>query len=392
MSQKYWLVVLFSTTLLAVLWVGYLVPDAPEQALLPPPEPTTASVDHHHEMSRPTDASEPEVMQPLDSGEASVAVLAESAAPVASTMGDVDDPVLASLLATSEPPGAMQAAWAEVAAAYEVSARYPSYSIPLSSDLAVAYRGNAFEPISLPLVTGAVMRVTLPQLRYPQGEPVPVRAEVQGAAHVDPTMHARLIAVRDETEVASAELRAASPGELFQGQISTDDLPAGEYRLIVRAYIDQEAIQHVSPLMIEPEIGQVLGLGVTSVAENHLVVPVRFEAHSAGRYAVSANLFTGGQPIAHLTAEANLVAGEGDIPMRVYGSLLVGQNLGAGLHLMDVQVRRLPARPGVRTAYGFGASEGYAVAVPSLDTLEDLPYHDELTQQRIDFLRSLGSQ
>ncbi|WLD57422.1 hypothetical protein NFC81_11960 [Salinispirillum sp. LH 10-3-1] len=393
MSQKFWLVVLGSITIAAVVGVGLLAPESPQGYISSPPpvaEPNGAAVGSGGSARMAIGQSSladpnglPQSTLP-DSG--SVPLLAR---PDASEAPDQDS--MATLFARmDEPPTALQAAWLEVAEAYAVSAQHPSYSIPLQADQVVAYRGNAYEPVSLPLVTGAVMRVFLPQLRYQKGDVVSVRAEVDGAAQLDNRMAVRLVAVSDESEATTAELRRAAPDESFLGELDTATVTPGEYRLIVTARIDQEAISHVSLLVVEPDIGDLLGVGATGVAANHLVVPVRFQAVEAGRYALSANLFTGDQPIAHLTGDASLAAGAGEIPLQVYGSLLVGVDLSMGLRLMDVQVRRLPARPGVRTAYMFGATTGYEVSVPSLDDLEDVPYSDDLTQQRIDFLNSLG--
>ncbi|MFY0664721.1 MAG: hypothetical protein JXQ97_08845 [Natronospirillum sp.] len=391
MSHKFWLVVLGTSVVSVLFWIGFVAPDASQAQL---PIPPTASEQRAPDVPR---AAASDHSAGASGNESTVAGLDEQSLPPADILPVAVDEIAANpsddsspFAALAEPPSAMQATWYEVAAAYAASSQTPSYSIPLQPEQVSAYRGNAYEPVSLPMVTGAVMRVALPQLRYQQGETVSITAEVSGASQIEETMSVRLLAVSDESMAETTQLKRGTLDEAFMGEMSTTSASPGEYRLIVTARIDGETIHHVSLLVVEPDIGAVIGIGDTLVEGNHLVVPVQFQALTAGRYAVSANLFTGTQPIAHLTGESNLAEGQGAIALKVYGSLLVGIDLRHGLHLMDVQVRRLPARPGSRTAYGFGAAAGYPVAIPSLESLQDTPYSDELTQQRIDFLNSLG--
>lgn len=279
---------------------------------------------------------------------------------------------------------------ASAAQQYAQNIRYPQYSLPLSAEQAKGYEGNRFDPIALPLSGDGRFTVTLEKFRFVEDEPILVAASITGRQVVSQRMSASLenAATRDTLE--SAELTSSADG-FFQGQLNAAGDP-GEYRLIVEARIDGETVRHVSTLTIEPDLGEFDGLGDPSIRNNDLVIPVHFNAEEPGFYALSAQLLDHGQPIALLNAEKRLEGSGSTIDLRAHGSVMAGKTVDGKLQVRHLQIRRLPAKPGDRTDYGFGPDEGYSFTPPDLEPLTDTPASDPESEQRAALLKQLADK
>jgi len=278
---------------------------------------------------------------------------------------------------------------ANVAQQYAENIRYPEYSLPLSDAQAEAYTGNRFEPIALPLPGDGRFTVTLEKFRFVQGEDILVAATITGPQVVSQQMTATLEQAKNRDTIESTEL--TSNDGFYQGVLTAEGEP-GEYRLIVEADIDGEAVRHVSTLTVEPDLGDFTGLGEPDVRNNDLVIPVEFDARESGFYALSAQLMDNGQPIALLSAEKRLETSGNTIDLRAHGSVLAGKNLKGKLQLRHLQIRRLPAQPGDRTDYGYGPDEGYTFTPPDLESLTDTPASDPESEQRAALLQKLADK
>ncbi|MDX1559382.1 MAG: hypothetical protein R3193_10765, partial [Marinobacter sp.] len=206
-----------------------------------------------------------------------------------------------------EPPtdNALGFMLASVADQYAESTRYPVWSVPLSPEQANAYRGNHYEPVSLPLEGDGQFTVTLEKYRFTEGEQILVAAAIQGPQVIDRSLSATLERPESRDAVASTTLeQAGSPG-YFEGVLSADESP-GEYRLIVEARLDGKPVRHASTLTIEPYLGDFEGLGDARISDNNLVIPVRFSPRDSGFYALSAQLYIGQRPVAQLQMERRL--------------------------------------------------------------------------------------
>lgn len=279
--------------------------------------------------------------------------------------------------------------FAQVAQQYEQSSRYPSYSIPLTAQQADAYAGNHYDAVTLPLSGGGQFAVNLEKYRFTRGESILVVASVQGPMVVGQQVSARLEAVGAGSDTASAKLEP-TPDGFFEGALDSELTP-GEYRLVVEATIDGQSIRHVSTLTIEPFLGEFESVGTTHIQNNDLIIPVEFKAEDAGYYAFSANLYVSGQPVAHLTRERQMDASRSTIDFKVHGSVLAGRASHATMQLKGLQIRRLPARPGDRTDYGFGPDDGFEFDATDLDSLKDTPARDPESEQRAALLKKLAA-
>ncbi|SNC68155.1 hypothetical protein SAMN04487881_2194 [Marinobacter sp. es.048] len=292
-----------------------------------------------------------------------------------------------------EPPSdsALGFMLASVADQYAESIKYPPWSVPLSSEQANAYRGNYYEPVSLPLEGDGQFTVTLEKYRFTAGERILVAAAIQGSQIVGRTLSATLERPDSRDALASTTLEEAGSPGYFEGTLSADHA-AGEYRLIVEARLDGKPVRHVSTMAIEPYLGEFEGLGDARIQGNNLIIPVRFSPEDSGYYALSAQLFVGQRPVAQLQIEKRLDNTSNTINLKAHGTVLANQTVDGQLQLKNLQIRQLPARPGDRTNYAFGPDEGYAFTPPDLDSLTDTPAVDPESEQRAALLRQLADK
>ncbi|PTB94344.1 hypothetical protein C9974_04975 [Marinobacter sp. B9-2] len=292
-----------------------------------------------------------------------------------------------------EPPSdnALGFMLASVADQYAESTRYPAWSVPLSPEQASAYRGNHYEPVSLPLKGNGQFTVTLEKYRFTEGEQILVAAAIQGPQVVDRSLSATLERPESRDAVASTTLEEAGSPGYFEGVLSADESP-GEYRLIVEARLDGKPVRHASTLTIEPYLGEFDGLGDARIRNNNLIIPVRFSPEDPGFYALSAQLFIGQRPVAQLQMEKRLDSTSDTINLKAHGTVLANQTVDGQLQLNNLQIRQLPARPGDRTNYAFGPDEGYAFTPPDLDSLTDTPAVNPESEQRAALLRQLADK
>lgn len=307
----------------------------------------------------------------------------------ASSPGIADDPMPPP---TPEPPeDALGFMLASTAEQYTQNIRYPEYSIPLSEEQANAYRGNRFEPIELPLEGDGRFTVTLEKYRFVQDEDILVVATITGSSVVSDRLEVTLESTEARRQHASSSLSNTSGDNYYEGVIEADAEP-GEYRLIVEASIDGQPVRHASTLMIEPDLGEFDGLGSPRVSNNDLVIPVHFEANEPGFYALSAQLYHNGRAVAQLQDEKRLDGTTDTLELKAHGSVIAKRKITGELELRHLQIRRLPARPGDRTDYGFGPEEGYSFSPPDLDGLTDTPASDPESEQRAALLRQLADK
>lgn len=280
---------------------------------------------------------------------------------------------------------------ASVAEQYTQNIRYPAYSVPISEAQAKAYAGNHFDPVELPLEGNGRFTVTLEKFRFVQDEDILVVASITGPQVVGNRLEASLESSETRQQHASTSLHRESGDAYYEGVISADAEP-GEYRLIVEATIDGKPVRHVSTLNIEPDLGEFDGLGTPRVNSNDLIIPVHFDANEPGFYALAAQLYHNGRPLAQLQAEKRLDGTTDTLELKAHGSVLANREITGKLELRNLQIRRLPAKPGDRTDYGYGPDEGYSFSPPDLDGLTDSPASDPESEQRAALLQKLADK
>ncbi len=280
---------------------------------------------------------------------------------------------------------------ASAAEQYTQNIRYPEYSIPLSEEQAKAYTGNRFDPVELPLEGDGRFTVTLEKYRFVEDEDILVAATITGSSVVSDRLGVTLESTESRQQHASSSLQNKSGGSFYEGVIRADAAP-GEYRLIVEATVDGKPVRHVSTLTIEPDLGEFDGLGSPRVSNNDLIIPVHFDANEPGFYALTAQLYHNGRALAQLQTEKRLDSTTDTLELKAHGSVLANREISGKLELRHLQIRRLPARPGDRTDYGFGPEDGYSFSPPDLDGLTDSPASDPESEQRAALLQKLADK
>ncbi|MBK1871777.1 hypothetical protein FE848_00925 [Marinobacter sp. 1-3A] len=280
---------------------------------------------------------------------------------------------------------------AKVANEYAQSVRYPSWSVPLTEAQAKGYRGNHYEPVVLPLENSGQFTVTLEKFRFTRGEDILVVASLQGPQVMGPLLQASLERPESRDSPTSTNLEQDTQTGYYQGSLNSDQQP-GDYRLVVEATVDGKPVRHVSSLTIEPYLGDFEGLDDTYVSNNNLVIPVTFSPQDSGFFALSAQLYNGQQPIAQLQAEKRLDRTSDTILLRAHGTVLANKSFDAKLQLRNLQIRQLPAKPGDRTHYAYGPSEGFDFEPPDLDDLQDTPAANPESEQRAALLKQLADK
>lgn len=279
----------------------------------------------------------------------------------------------------------------KVAEQYAQTTRYPPWSIPLSKAQADGYRGNHYEPVTLPLENGGQFTVTLEKFRFTEGESILVVASLQGPQVIGGSLDASLERTGSSDSAGSTTLVQDGGTGYYQGSLNTDEEP-GEYRLIVKASVDGKPLRHVSSLTIEPYLGDFEGIEDSYLSNNNLVIPVSFSPNESGFYRLSAQLYNGQQPVAQLQAERRLDSTADTISLKAHGTVLANLSVNGKFHLRNLQIRQLPARPGDRTHYAFGPDEGYAFAPPDLESLDDTPAANPESEQRAAMLKQLADK
>jgi len=261
----------------------------------------------------------------------------------------------------------------------------------LTDAQAEGYRGNHYEPVTLPLNNNGQFTVTLEKFRFTRGEDILVAVSLQGPQVMGRSLQATLERAESRDSVTRSTLEQAGEAGYYQGSLSTDEDP-GEYRLIVEATIDGKPVRHASSLTIEPYLGDFEGVEDVYVSNNNLVIPVGFSPETPGFYALSAQLYNGPQPVAQLLAEKRLDGTSDTMLLRAHGTVLANTSVHGTFQLRNLQIRQLPAQPGDRTHYAFGPDDGYAFTPPDLDDLHDTPAANPESEQRAALLKQIADK
>jgi hypothetical protein len=149
-----------------------------------------------------------------------------------------------------------------------------------------------------------------------------------------------------------------------------------------------ESFQYVNPA------AKITGVGAEKVVGAHLHIPLTLEVKQAGRYKMSANLFSvDGKPIAHNNGIFALAAGKEIATLRVHADTLRAQQATPPYVLKDVTLQRLPDVLGGDLTYGYAPADAqyvikafplsqYALEkyVPEPELLEKAKFLEQLAQ------------
>lgn len=299
------------------------------------------------------------------------------------------------------PPQERQIAneFARVADSYEAGSRYPSYSFPINEDQVEDYQYNRYSPVVTPVSDNgdtARLSVALDQLHFEKGNPILGTATVSGNAAGDLSIDE--VSVRDPSgqSLYSQSLEANSEGE-YDLDIRPSDSEASDWPVELVVMVSGEfrgrGVEAVAPLRYNDPVGDVDSVGEARVEGAHLMIPVEVDVDGEGDYAISGNLYSqSGRPLVHIEHEARLSGFDDRTELRIHRQALEARGDEGPYELGDLMLRRLPARPGDRTAYGAELDKRFRIEGAAFDEYSDAEYEDPMREARLKFLRNAAEE
>lgn len=165
-----------------------------------------------------------------------------------------------------------------------------------------------------------------------------------------------------------------------------------DYSIVVSVRFngDSPVIQS-APIQLVTQVARVVGLGVNRIEDNDLIIPINIDVDDGGYYQVSASLFdlATNSAVSYLIAKQRLSSGSNTLDARVQGLVLRDKGFSGPFRLQGITLIKKSERPGMAEAYGM-ADESYEVERVNLDDFQSIPYQDPMTEQRLEFMRSIG--
>ncbi len=289
-----------------------------------------------------------------------------------------------------------------IADAYAKRARFPDWSIPLSSKQWTLLHPNAYTPVILPVTlhgTTLNISVALPHATLFSDQPIRVTAHISAPARelgIIASVEASIL-TRQRKELAVFPLRlTAEHGNkrAYSGSepAATDHDWPQELQVRVTAQVGSQAVSVLAPFRFQPVQAILTGVGDSYVDGAVLRIPLEFKVLHDGYYRVQANLFSqeGKRPIAHLTTEGRLDGTDDQLSLRCHASVLRSLDAPGPYQLTGFLITHLPDQPGQPTLLGRSATAAFPVAAHALSEYSNTPYHSSINQAREHFLQRLG--
>lgn len=253
-----------------------------------------------------------------------VSTLMIKAEPTTAAVAETAQVTTVATLAPPKPeqlPQTMQQSFALVATAYAEELQLPDYVRPLTLADTQLLAPNQFIAQQLPLEGGASVSIEADKYRFSAPEPVVVRLKAQ---NIELSQVQVLLKNELSGELLVTETLSGSSGEY----VAT--LPAEKHwdgPLIVEFQFSgagqtqsvQTGIEYSQPVAIITAVKPVLARG------SDMVIPVQIQVELAGTYRLRANLLTAdGQPVAQLTASADLAEGSQTLELKAHKMVLPG--------------------------------------------------------------------
>jgi hypothetical protein len=305
-------------------------------------------------------------------------------------------------------PPEMRNQFADIARDYAEDARYPDYAKPLTEKDWHLLHPRAFVPRKVPLLNapGVTATLVLAQSIVDRGVALPVRvliAAEHGTEAIAGDMAVRVMLQRKGQRsamvtLASASEAAAEAGvaRAFTGELSAEVLrsvPEGEAAVIAELVFESgEYANATAPVTLYEAAARLLRVGDARVEGADLVIPAYFDVQKPGQYRVAGNLFRadGGQPVSHLNAQFALSAQNSAGLLKVHAVTLRATAAEGPYVLRDIDITRMPDKPGDLTAYGSTTGETFAVRGFPLDAYSHEPFEDPAAKQRLEFLQKMA--
>lgn len=165
-----------------------------------------------------------------------------------------------------------------------------------------------------------------------------------------------------------------------------------DYSLVVKVDFNGEpGVIQSAPIKIVATVAEVTGISSQSIEDNDLIIPITIKAEKSGYYQFSASLFDvkSNSAISFVIAKQYLNSGLSTMKAKVQGLLLRDKGFSGPFRLQGITLVKKSERPGMAEEYGL-AADSYLVEAVDLNDFESIPYEDPMTEQRLEFMRSIG--
>ncbi|MCD8533123.1 MAG: hypothetical protein LRY66_17615 [Saccharospirillaceae bacterium] len=296
-------------------------------------------------------------------------------------------------------PAAMQQAMTQVAAAYQISSQYPPYSIPLDSQQTELLQPNAgahsvrdLNSVGLP----GQLSIQLSAYRYRQDEPIEADITLSGDDALFSQLSGLTLSVRDNSNTVllmpQAQIQNNRSEQRLHTRFSGRDSWPTELNLVAELQLSDGStcarvrrFRSLPPSPKSPASARLMSTTTNWSFRSTLTKPPPVTTSSPPACTMPIK-----SPLAYLQGKGR-IGSSGTLELRVHGSLLY--NLGGiqNLWIGNLQLRKMPEKPGPEVQWGFSREDFYAVNNVDPSRFSPIPFQDEQTLSRLQFLQSLGS-
>lgn len=284
-----------------------------------------------------------------------------------------------------------------VATLYEQTTEYPDYSIPLSSNQHLLNTNQNY-PVERSYDRNGNqggISINLDQFRYEEGDQVSAEAVIQGTQGFKSDVR-KVYAMLDDETISFESVNMADGELYYHASFSTRDRSGEQnFKFFVEMQNGDKLLQTV-PFEVFSPIGEVTGVGSTSVKNNELIIPVKIRVDEAGYFRLSGNFVhvETGRPIAHLQGKEYLrTSGSNTIDLKVYGKHFTDSELDGDFALENLQLMQQPTVPGPdnKTQWGKEREEPLIIKDVKKNQFSETPYKDPLIAERLEFLNKISN-
>jgi len=298
----------------------------------------------------------------------------------------------------------MQHEMLRVADVYEQRSKYAPYSLYLSSEQTDLINPNQSHesPRAYDIDGQSVSILIKPKnYRFSIGEKVEVDIQIKSSSEGLNTISSLGIAVMAtrskeqwpmKTVIDIEEKGQRSILAEFDPSSELDSFTEEDYAIIVKATFNGESpLTQSAPIKIVKSIAEITGLGTSRIEGNDLIIPINIDADVSGYYQVSASLFDviSNSAVSFLIAKERLSSGSNTLNAKVQGLVLRDKGFTGPFRLQGITLVKKSERPGMPEEFGLSA-DSYNVEAVDLNDFESVPYEDPMTEQRLEFMRSIG--
>jgi hypothetical protein len=307
------------------------------------------------------------------------------------------------LTATSSPalPKELNEQIKSISAAYAQTVNYPVYSQPISHALDVReplpFEETAVS-IPFPTTSGNViyLHAATDDYQYFTGDTILFEAAIKNAP---PSAVIEAEAVLGYLQGEDIRKIALTPAQAdysaFSARIDTTSLQTRpdnpELLISLSIVVDNEPLFTTVGFIYTVPSAEVTGLGEVAVNRENLDIPIEIEVFDSGYYFISAVLEdTKSQiPLIKLQSEGRLTEGADILTLHAHFQALKAKQSEGPYTLKNITLHRGAEYGEQFDLPGKVSQPSFKIPQFSFDTYEDIPYHNEFADERIQFLRSL---